>query len=169
MQDPEHLTCYHFRSNLFAVIMLHIPIQRIRSGFDDIALPNFTTSGAAGMDVRAAVHETISIPPGTLAMIPTGLACSVPDGYEIQVRSRSGLAAKSGVFCLNAPGTIDSDYRGEISIILANFGSMSFPVQRGDRIAQFVVARFERVEWNEVSLLDETERGAGGFGSTGML
>lgn len=101
-------------------------------------------------------------------MVPTGLAIALPSGYECQVRSRSGLAAKHGVFCLNAPGTIDSDYRGEIKVILANFGTESFTVQRGDRIAQLVIASYETVQWESVDSLDETERGEGGFGSTGL-
>ncbi len=148
---------------------MNIPITRTKSGFDDIELPNFASSGAAGMDVRAAIAEPISIPQGAVAMIPTGIACAIPEGFEMQVRSRSGLAAKSGVFCLNAPGTIDSDFRGEIHVILANFGQAAYTVQRGERIAQLVVARFERVEWSVVEALPSTERGSGGFGSTGKL
>lgn len=147
--------------------LLNIPITRTKSGFDDIELPHFATEGAAGMDVRAAVETPVTLEKGAVAMIPTGLACAVPAGYEMQVRSRSGLAAKFGVFCLNAPGTIDSDFRGEIHIILANFGTEPYTIQRGDRIAQLVVARYERVEWTLQSELPATERGAGGFGSTG--
>ncbi|TAE26763.1 MAG: dUTP diphosphatase [Candidatus Kapaibacterium sp.] len=148
---------------------MNIPITRTKSGFDDIELPSFASSGAAGMDVRAAISEPISIPQGAVAMIPTGIACAIPEGFEMQVRSRSGLAAKSGIFCLNAPGTIDSDFRGEIHVILANFGQTTYTVQRGERIAQLVVARFERVEWSIVEELPSTERGTGGFGSTGKL
>jgi dUTP pyrophosphatase len=148
--------------------MLIISIHRIKSGFDDLPLPKFASDGAAGMDVRSAVELPITIEPGKIALIPTALACAVPHGYELQVRSRSGLAAKHGVFCLNAPGTIDSDYRGEIQVVLANFGAEPFVVQRGERIAQFVVARFEHVQWREVEVLEKTVRGSGGFGSTGV-
>jgi dUTP pyrophosphatase len=148
--------------------MLIIPIHRIKPDFDDLPLPKFASDGAAGMDVRAAVKLPITIEPSKIALIPTALACAVPQGYELQVRSRSGLAAKHGVFCLNAPGTIDSDYRGEIQVVLANFGAEPFVVQRGERVAQFVVARFEHVQWREVQVLEETVRGSGGFGSTGV-
>lgn len=147
--------------------MLTIALTRTQSGFDDIALPKYATEGAAGADIRAALSEPMIIPAGSVAMIPTGIAVHVPDGYEMQVRSRSGLAAKHGIFCLNAPGTIDSDYRGEIHVILANFGKEPFTIERGDRIAQLVVARYERVAWQETDQLNETERGTGGFGSTG--
>jgi dUTP pyrophosphatase len=114
------------------------------------------------------VEEPVKIPPGGIVLIPTNLAIALPHGYECQVRTRSGLALKYGIFALNSPGTIDSDYRGEIKIILANFGMEDFYVQRGDRIAQLVVTRYERVEWEETEDLPETERGAGGFGSTGV-
>ncbi len=146
---------------------MKISIIRTKSGFDDIELPHFASDGAAGMDVRACIDEPIPIANGTVAMIPTGIACAIPFGYEMQVRSRSGLAAKNGIFCLNAPGTIDSDFRGEIHVILANFSKEPYIIQRGDRIAQLVVARYERVEWLETTELPETERGKGGFGSTG--
>jgi dUTP pyrophosphatase len=121
------------------------------------------------MDVHAAVpaDSPMIIEPGSIVMVPTGIAIAVPVGYECQVRSRSGMAAKHGVFALNAPGTIDSDYRGEVKIILANVGKESVVVQRGDRIAQLVVAAHERVEWARVERLDDTDRGTGGFGSTG--
>ncbi len=143
-------------------------ISRTSQDFLDLPLPMYSTSGSAGMDVHAALSEPMTIPPGGVAMIPTALSIALPAGLECQVRSRSGLAAKHGVFTLNSPGTIDSDYRGEIKVILANFGAAPFTVNRGDRIAQLVVARYETVQWNEVSSLDETERGAGGFGSTGI-
>lgn len=146
---------------------LDIPLQWVRD-VHDLPLPVYATAGSAGMDVHAAVDEEVTIQPGRVAMVPTGLAISLPAGYECQVRSRSGLAAKHGVFCLNAPGTIDSDYRGEINIILANMGAAPFTVRRGDRIAQLVVARYESVRWNIVDALDATERGSGGFGSTGL-
>mgnify|MGYP000635595257 CR=1 FL=1 len=143
-------------------------ISRTSQDFLDLPLPMYSTSGSAGMDVHAALSEPMTIPPGGVAMIPTALSIALPAGLECQVRSRSGLAAKHGVFTLNSPGTIDSDYRGEIKVILANFGGAPFTINRGDRIAQLVVARYESVQWNEVSSLDETERGAGGFGSTGI-
>jgi len=147
--------------------MLTIAVTRTTTGFDDIALPHYATEGAAGADVRAALTEPVSVPAGGVAMIPTALAVHIPDGYEMQVRSRSGLAAKHGIFCLNAPGTIDSDYRGEINVILANFGKEPFVIQRGDRIAQLVVAKYERIVWEEQDQLSDTSRGTGGFGSTG--
>lgn len=147
--------------------MIEISITRTKNGFEDITLPHYATRGAAGADIRAAIEETVHLESGSVTMIPSGFAVEIPEGYEIQVRSRSGLAAKHGVFCLNAPGTIDSDYRGEIQIILANFGKEPFVIQRGDRIAQLVIAKYETVHWKEVSNLQETERGAGGFGSTG--
>jgi dUTP pyrophosphatase len=147
--------------------MLTIAVTRTTTGFDDIALPHYATNGAAGADVRAALTEPVTVPAGGVAMIPTAIAVHIPDGYEMQVRSRSGLAAKHGIFCLNAPGTIDSDYRGEINVILANFGKEPFVIERGDRIAQLVVAKYERIVWEEQDQLSDTTRGAGGFGSTG--
>ncbi|MBC8124379.1 MAG: dUTP diphosphatase [Candidatus Kapabacteria bacterium] len=134
----------------------------------DLPLPSFATEGAAGMDVYAAVDAPVTLGAGQVAMIPTGLSVAIPRGFEMQVRSRSGLAAKQGVFALNSPGTIDSDYRGEILVILANFSKADVVVERGTRIAQLVVARHEHVEWNVVEQLTETERGEGGFGSTGV-
>lgn len=142
-------------------------VNRLREGMDDIPLPHYASEGSAGADARAAVDAPVTIAPGSVAMIPTGLALQIPEGYEVQVRSRSGLAAKYGIFCLNAPGTIDSDYRGEVAVILANFGTEPFIVERGERIAQLVLAKYERIEWREVETLSETARGAGGFGSTG--
>jgi dUTP pyrophosphatase len=147
---------------------LTIHITRTDSDFNDLPLPAYATTGSAGMDVYAAVGEPLKIEAGAVAMIPTALAVAIPQGYEIQVRSRSGLAAKNGVFCLNSPGTIDSDYRGEIKVILANFGKEAFEIKRGDRIAQFVVAKHEIVIWETVDTLEETSRGEGGFGSTGV-
>jgi dUTP pyrophosphatase len=133
----------------------------------DLPLPAYATAGAAGMDVYAAVEERLTIATGQIVLVPTGLCMAVPVGYECQVRSRSGLAANHGVFALNAPGTIDSDYRGEVKVILANMSAQPFVVVRGMRIAQLVVARHEFVEWAVVDALAETTRGAGGFGSTG--
>ena len=131
------------------------------------ALPAYGTAGAAGMDVLAAVTDDIILAPGARAAIPTGLIMAVPAGHEMQVRARSGLALKDGLAVLNAPGTIDCDYRGEVKIILANLGDRPFTITRGMRIAQLVLAPYVRCEWAEVVALDETARGAGGFGSTG--
>jgi dUTP pyrophosphatase len=147
--------------------MLTIHITRTNTAFADIPLPHYATEGAAGMDVRAAIEEPVLVQPSRVQMIPTGFAVALPAGYEAQIRSRSGLAAKHGVFCLNAPGTIDSDFRGELHVILANFGAEPFRIERGDRIAQMVIARYEQVHWHEVLTLDETTRSTGGFGSTG--
>ena len=125
------------------------------------------SAGAAGMDVCAGVDEPLILRPGERAAVPTGLAMAVPHGCEVQVRPRSGLALRHGVTVINAPGTIDSDYRGEVKVLLANLGSQDFSVERGMRIAQLVVARVSPVEISEVTVLDETQRGRGGFGSTG--
>lgn len=137
--------------------------------FAGLDLPAYETAGSAGMDVRAAVpdREPVVLAPGQRAMVPTGLSVAIPEGYEIQVRPRSGLAAKHGLTCLNTPGTIDSDYRGEIKVILINLGAEPFTIQRGERIAQLVLAPVTRVAWSQVDQLGETARGAGGFGSTG--
>jgi dUTP pyrophosphatase len=137
--------------------------------FAGLDLPVYETAGSAGMDVRAAVpdREPMVLAPGQRAMVPTGLSVAIPEGYEIQVRPRSGLAAKHGLTCLNTPGTIDSDYRGEIKVILINLGAEPFTIQRGERIAQLVLAPVTRLAWSQVDALGETVRGAGGFGSTG--
>ena len=137
--------------------------------FEGLALPAYETADAAGMDLRAAVPEDqpITLAPGERAMIPTGLTIALPPRHEAQVRPRSGLAAKHGVTCLNTPGTIDADYRGEVKVILINLGQEPFVVRRGERIAQMVIAPVTRAELNVVAALDETGRGAGGFGSTG--
>lgn len=137
--------------------------------FEGLSLPAYETIGSAGVDVRAALPEDapIVLAPGARDMIPTGLSVAIPQGYEIQVRPRSGLAAKHGLTCLNTPGTIDSDYRGEIKVILINLGQEPFTITRGERIAQLVLAPVTQLAWEEVETLDETERGAGGFGSTG--
>jgi dUTP pyrophosphatase len=137
--------------------------------FEGLGLPAYETTGSAGMDVRAAVPEgePMVLAPGARAMVPTGLSVAIPEGYEIQVRPRSGLAAKHGLTCLNTPGTIDSDYRGEIKVILINLGAEPFTIARGERIAQLVLAPVTRLAWAETDSLDATSRGAGGFGSTG--
>lgn len=131
------------------------------------ALPLYQTSLSAGMDVRADLEQSVTLAPLGRAMIPTGLYVELPEGYEMQVRPRSGLAAKHGITVLNSPGTIDADYRGEIRIILVNLSGEAFTIEPGERIAQLVVARHEQVEWEPVEELGTTERGAGGFGSTG--
>lgn len=131
------------------------------------ALPLYQTPLSAGMDVRADLEQSVTLAPLGRAMIPTGLYVELPEGYEMQVRPRSGLAAKHGITVLNSPGTIDADYRGEIRIILVNLSSEAFTIEPGERIEQLVVARHEQVEWEPVEELGTTERGAGGFGSTG--
>ncbi len=144
---------------------VELPIQRLRS---DAALPRFASELAAGMDLAAALDEPRIIDPGTWAAIPTGLAMAVPPGYEAQVRPRSGLALRHGVTVLNAPGTIDADYRGEVKVLLINHGREPFVVRHGDRVAQLVLARHDSPVIREVRVLDETSRGTGGFGSTGV-
>lgn len=136
-------------------------------GNNDLPLPAYATSGAAGMDVVAA--EDVDLAPGARHAVATGLAMAIPEGFEIQVRPRSGLALKHGVTVPNTPGTIDSDYRGELKVIMINLGAETFSVRRGDRVAQLVLAPVTRASWLEVDTLDETARGEGGFGSTGGL
>lgn len=143
-----------------------IRVRRL-PGSEDLPLPAPATPGSAGVDLRAAVTSPLSIAPGSRALVPTGLTIALPAGFEGQIRPRSGLALRQGITIPNAPGTIDSDYRGEIQVILMNQGDAVFPVQRGDRIAQLVVARVEPTEWLEVECLDDTPRGDGGFGHTG--
>lgn len=133
----------------------------------DLPLPAYETDGAAGMDLRAAVAEPLTLAPGARAAVPTGIRIALPDGYEAQVRPRSGLARKFGIGMVNAPGTVDADYRGEIQVLLINHGDAPFTIARGDRIAQMVVAPVVRVAWSLQDALDETARGAGGFGHTG--
>jgi dUTP pyrophosphatase len=137
--------------------------------FEGLALPAYETADAAGMDLRAAVpdDQPMTLKPGERAVVPTGLTIALPAGHEAQVRPRSGLAAKFGITCLNSPGTIDADYRGEVKVILINLGQEAFVIKRGERIAQMVIAPVTRAELNVVAELDETRRGAGGFGSTG--
>ncbi len=135
-----------------------------KSPFDT---PFYATEKSAGMDIKANIETPITLAPLERAMVPTGLYIALPEGTEAQIRPRSGLAAKHGVTVLNTPGTIDADYRGEIKVILVNLSSTEFVINPGERIAQMVVARYEHVEWDSVELLDETERGVGGFGSTG--
>lgn len=144
---------------------VEIRVKRLNNGAG-LPLPVYASTGAAGMDICAA--EAITLKPGKRAAVPTGFAFAIPHGYEIQVRPRSGLALKHGITCLNTPGTIDCDYRGEVKVILANLGDEEFAIQRGDRIAQLVVAAAPQATISEVDQLDETARGAGGFGSTGV-
>jgi dUTP pyrophosphatase len=132
------------------------------------ATPNYETDGAAGMDLRANIESSIVLQPLERAVVKTGLFIALPVGFEAQVRPRSGLAAKKGISVLNSPGTVDADYRGEIGVILVNLSTEEFTINDGERIAQLVVAKHERVKWKEVTVLSETERGAGGFGSTGV-
>lgn len=129
--------------------------------------PAYATDRSAGMDLKANIYQPITLEPLARAMVPTGLFIALPEGTEAQVRPRSGLAAKHGITVLNTPGTIDADYRGEIKVILVNLSNEAFVINPGERIAQMVVARYEQVQWEEVELLDDTERGTGGFGSTG--
>ena len=144
--------------------MIAIRLMRLPHG-EDLPLPRYASAGAAGMDVVAA--EDVVIASGERHAVATGFAIAIPDGYEVQVRPRSGLALNHGVTCLNTPGTIDSDYRGEVKVILANLGAEPFAVRRGERIAQLVPAPVLRAELLDVDTLDDTARGAGGFGSTG--
>lgn len=144
--------------------MTKVGIQRLASG-EGLPLPAYETAGAAGMDLRAA--EAITLKPGTRCLMPTGIAIALPQGFEAQVRPRSGLAVKHGITVLNSPGTIDCDYRGEVKVPLINHGQEDFVIARGDRIAQMVIAPVTRIEWAELETLDETARGAGGFGSSG--
>ena len=145
-----------------------VPIVRLPHA-QDLPLPTYETAQAAGMDLRAAVpeEEPLVLRPGSRFPVPTGLAFALPPGFEGQVRPRSGLAFKSGVTCLNTPGTVDADYRGEVKVILINLGEEDVTIRRGDRIAQLIVAPVVQAQWMEVESLDETARGSGGFGSTG--
>ena len=148
---------------------VEVAVRRLAHG-SDLPLPAYASEGAAGLDLRAATPdgETIEIKPGGRQVVPTGIAIALPAGYEAQVRPRSGLARRHGVTCLNSPGTVDSDYRGEIAVILINHGQEPFAIARGDRIAQLVVAPVTRARWRTVADLDETGRGSGGFGSSGV-
>lgn len=145
-----------------------VTVRISRVGSHDLPLPAYATEGSAGMDICAVVEADVHIRPGETALIPAGIIIELPPGFEAQIRPRSGLALKYSVGVLNSPGTIDSDYRGEVKVILTNFGKEDFVVRRGDRIAQMIVARYERVQWNEVPELAGTRRGAGGFGHTGV-
>ncbi|OGU54647.1 MAG: deoxyuridine 5'-triphosphate nucleotidohydrolase [Ignavibacteria bacterium RBG_13_36_8] len=147
--------------------LVDIKIKQISSSFSDIPLPEYATEGSSGLDLRAAIDKSITIAAGTVALIPTNLKVEIPVGYEIQVRPRSGLAAKNNIGVLNSPGTIDSDYRGEIKVILFNFGGNDFIIKRGDRIAQMIVSKVYRANLVKSENLNSSERGEGGFGHTG--
>jgi dUTP pyrophosphatase len=147
--------------------LIKIKIKRLSKNFNDIPLPSYATNGSSGMDVRAAVKDKMIIPSGKVALVPTDFSVEIPAGYEIQVRPRSGLAVKHSIGVLNSPGTIDSDYRGEVKIILMNFGDEDFEISGGERIAQLVVAKVYKASLVESNELEDSERGAGGFGHTG--
>jgi len=147
---------------------VQVPVLRLPHGAD-LSLPAYATPQSAGVDLRAAIDQTMIVPPLGRVAVPTGLAIALPDGYEAQVRPRSGLALNDGVTVLNSPGTIDADYRGEIKVILINLSHRPFAIERGQRIAQLVVAPVIQIDWHEVHVLEKTERGAGGHGSTGTM
>jgi dUTP pyrophosphatase len=147
--------------------VLHVAVTRLPGG-EDLPLPGRATPGSAGVDLHAALEQELVVEPGERALVPTGVALAVPPGYEAQVRPRSGLALRHGIVLPNAPGTIDSDYRGEVKIILLNAGREPFRVQRGDRVAQLVVSPVCQVEWREVETLPASDRGPAGFGSSGL-
>jgi dUTP pyrophosphatase len=145
---------------------IEVPLQRLAHGAG-LPLPAYATDHAAGLDLLAAVAEAVELAPGSRRLIPTGISIALPAGYEAQIRPRSGLALKHGVTLLNSPGTIDADYRGEVGVILINLGAVPFRLERGDRIAQLVIAPVARLAWRESEALPESARSAGGFGSTG--
>lgn len=149
------------------VATVEIAVRRLPHGAG-LPLPSYATPDSAGLDLLAAVEEPVALAPGQRRLVPTGLAIALPGGFEAQVRPRSGLALKHGVTVLNAPGTVDADYRGEVGVILINLGDAPFVIQRGDRIAQLVVAAVSRAAWRLAEDLETTTRGAGGFGSTGV-
>ncbi len=145
-----------------------VKFKRLDKQFDDVPVPAYSTEHSAGMDIRATVHSEITVNPGEIVLVPTNLSVEIPEGYEIQVRPRSGLAIKHGIGVLNSPGTIDSDYRGEVKIILFNFGKEKFIIKRGDRIAQLVLSKVYHAELIEAEELQNTKRGTGGFGHSGI-
>lgn len=146
---------------------VQVKVKRL-PGQEDMVLPSYETDGAAGMDIRAAVKDPVTLHPGEIRLVPTGLTVAIPRGYEAQIRARSGLALKKGIGMVNAPGTIDSDYRGEIGLIMINWGQEPFTINRGDRVGQILIHRVHRAEFIEVDELDGTERGEGGFGHSGV-
>jgi len=148
--------------------MSKVPVQiKILPHGEGLELPHYASTHAAGVDLRAATAEDTSLEPGERTLVPTGFCMALPEGFEAQVRPRSGLALKHGISVLNSPGTIDADYRGEVGVILINHGDVPFHIQRGDRIAQMVVAPFCQAEWQQAESLEDSDRGAGGFGSSG--
>ncbi|MCB2204893.1 dUTP diphosphatase [bacterium] len=146
---------------------ISVRITRVQDGFDDIPLPSYATEQSAGVDLRAAIEEQLELHPGDIVAVPTNLAIELPADYEAQVRPRSGLALKHGLILPNSPGTIDADYRGEIRVIMSNISKKPYTIQRGERIAQLIVAPVTQVQWEEVPSLNDTQRGAGGFGHSG--
>ncbi|MDX9759199.1 MAG: dUTP diphosphatase [Bacteroidota bacterium] len=146
---------------------VEVRILRLQPGFDDIPLPQYATPLSAGVDLRAAITETLDLKPGDIVAVPTNLAIELPPAYEAQIRPRSGLALTHGIILPNSPGTIDADYRGEIRVILSNIGKEPYAIRRGERIAQLVIAPVSHVAWCEVAALNETDRGTGGFGHSG--
>ena len=150
-----------------AISKEQVYIKRISNKFSDIPLPSYSTEGSAGADIRAAVESELKIEPGKVCLVPTDLMVEIPAGYELQVRPRSGLAAKHSIGVLNSPGTIDSDYRGEVKVILFNFSDIPFLIKRGERIAQLVLSKYYKMNINETDELNDSSRGSGGFGHTG--
>jgi dUTP pyrophosphatase len=146
---------------------VEVKVTRLQPGYDDIPLPEYATALAAGVDLRAALSEPLELKPGDIVAVPTNLAIELPPQYEAQVRPRSGLALKHGIILPNSPGTIDADYRGEIKVIMSNIGKAPYTIQRGERIAQLVIAPVTHVQWHETVTLNETSRGSGGFGHSG--
>ena len=168
-----YMRCLIIRAPLFFILIIYYNMDMNIVNVKVVAskgavIPEYKTKGAAGADLCALLESPLTIPAGKFAMVPTGLFFEIPEGYEVQVRPRSGLAAKNGVTVLNTPGTIDSDYRGEIKVILINLGTSDFTVNSGDRIAQMIVAPVTQAQFEITKSLSETERGAGGFGSTGV-
>ncbi len=147
--------------------IISVSVTRLRPGYDDIPLPEYATSQAAGADLRAAIDEAIVLHPGDVVAVPTNLAIELPPRLEAQVRPRSGLALKHGIILPNSPGTIDADYRGEIKVIMSNIGKAPYAIQRGERIAQLIIAPVYHVRWEETDSLNDTDRGGGGFGHSG--
>lgn len=160
--QPKFLT-----SNQLNQIMTILKIKKLEN-LKEIALPKYETDGSAGMDLKAAIDESITLNPGDITLVKTGIAIALEKGFEAQVRPRSGLALKNGITVLNSPGTVDSDYRGEVCVILINHSKTAFEIKRGMRIAQMVIAQYVQAEMVEVFDLDDTARGSGGFGSTGV-
>jgi dUTP pyrophosphatase len=160
---PDEQTGYRIMTATISLPVLPL------AHFEGLDLPKYETIGSAGMDVRAAVPEAepLTLKPGARALVPTGLSFAIPDGFEMQVRPRSGLAFKHGITCLNTPGTIDSDYRGELKVLLINLGDTDFVIQRGERVAQLIMAPVTQGLWEKVDILPSSDRGEGGFGSTG--